>query len=154
MTPDEQLLVFRAGWAAMKWLAKHTKANDCPDCRVYHKLVALDRRPAAVLEKRCALARRMHEQYVAVERMLAAQAPDVFECDLVDPKRPDIHCDGPAEWVLAECSRRNGRMIGYFVGCATHVKHAEARAITSGSSGTFRIEKLEDLAPEDARKMW
>lgn len=152
LTDQEQIEVFKAGWAAMKWLAQHAK-TDCPQCRVYHRLVNVyGRRPDAELDKRCALARRMREDYVAVEKLLKALNDD-FECTLIDRRRPDIRCDGPAEWALAERSRRNGQVIGFVIGCEPHVRHAEARAVVTGSAGTFTIEKLESVVREGAEKM-
>lgn len=151
MTGDEQLAIFTAGWSAMKWLAKHAK-TDCRDCAAYHRRVAAGHKSAQELHRRCALARRMHGQYMAVERMLL-EVNDGFECDLVDPKRPDIRCDGDADWALAEWDRRKGNLISFVIGCQAHVRHAEARAIVSGSSGTFSIERLEDVVRHGADKM-
>lgn len=151
MTPEEQLQVFVTGWAAMKWLAAHAKTN-CPGCTAYRKLVESGRDPKRVLDRRCALARKMRDDYLAVDKLIATMR-DGMECDLVDPSRPDIRCSGPADWALAERSRRNGRLVGFVIGCEPHVRFAEARAIVTGSTGTFTIERLEDVAREDATKM-
>lgn len=152
MDTDQQLEIWSKGWKAMKWLVRHTKNDSCRECAEYRRRVEGGVPANRAASRRCRIGQRMHRDYVAVEHMLL-ELEDSFQCDLIDPKRSDIVCDSPAEWMVVRRYHNTKRVHSYRIGCSAHVRHAEALAITGGIPGLFTIEKLEDLAPEDARKM-
>lgn len=150
-TDTDRLATFTAGWAAMKWLAGHAKER-CASCARYHRLVESGHKPSQVVSRRCEPARRAHAAYRAVEQQLLDEQDD-FTCDLVDPRRPDLACDGPADWALTERHRRTGRLLGYTIGCRAHVAHAEAKSVARGGTDTYRIEPLHDALRDGAQLM-
>jgi len=148
---QEQLQVYAAGWAAMKWLARHAR-TQCFACERYHRAVAAGKPASQEVRYRCPLARKHHGEYMAVEKMLL-ELNDDFECDLIDNSRPELLCSGPARYALVQRSRRGGSLVHFQIGCQAHAQFAEAKAVVNGDAGTFTVEDLETVVREDATKM-
>lgn len=156
--PEEVIQIYSDGWAAMEWLAQHSKANTCRECGRYRHAVDNGRHPRDVIRMRCRLAQAQHRKYMAVKH-LRQEMDDAMECFLGDNRTP---CYGPVEWVLARRrkvshrvghERPQGDLIDYQIGCRRHAEKAETRAIISGDVATVTVEKLNSLTTEEARRM-
>lgn len=155
--PVEQLAIYQRGWVAMEWLSRHAKEREngfgCAQCAAYRRATEQPGAiPSLLVGLRCREAQEHHAAYMDVVHM-RRDLTEEMTCDLASASPRHTPCSGPADWILAERSYNRARsLISYDIGCEQHVTEAEARAVVRGST-KFHIEKLEDLAPEDAGKM-